>query len=579
MTDRQKKLEAIRLKREGRDMLVITDSEQFIKSFQEEIDNLKNTLGKGVELSNLEEILKQLEVINELQEPLKEIKKAVESIPKAPDFPKSIKVDGLSDIIKVLSDKIENHEVNVKWFDEKTASQIISELNGINQKLAEKAVQSLQNASDFTPVRRVVKVGERYFFDDNPTATAGGGGGSSSGSVQISGASGGVATVTNGKLDVNATTTIDTTGLATSAKQDTGNTSLASIDGKITAVNTGAVTISAALPAGNNNIGDVDVVSSALPSGAATAAKQPALGTAGTASSDVITVQGIASMTAIKTDGSGVTQPVSGTVTAAGAVADAASASGNPVPVGAIYESTLPTYTNGQRTTVHTGTRGSAHVQLMVPDSSTQVTFAAAADAAANPSVASRMETISRATVYNGSTWDRQRGSTTGTNVIGGLAHDAADTSANQPTKVGGQARTTNPTAVADADVANFITDKVGRQITVQSIRDLKTTATITITASTSETDLFAAGGAGVFLDLYFVMVTNTSSTATEVAFKDAAAGTTRFTLSAPANDTRGYMIGESGGWPQNTANNKWTCTAADSVSSLLISAIVVKNV
>lgn len=49
-------------------------------------------------------------------------------------------------------------------------------------------------------------------------------------------------------------------GVATSAKQDTGNTSLASIDGKITAVNTGAVTISAALPAGTNNIGDVDVL-------------------------------------------------------------------------------------------------------------------------------------------------------------------------------------------------------------------------------------------------------------------------------------------------------------------------------
>lgn len=53
-----------------------------------------------------------------------------------------------------------------------------------------------------------------------------------------------------------------------------------------------------------------------LPSGAATAAKQPALGTAGSASSDVLTVQGISSMTALKVDGSAVTQPVSGTVTA-----------------------------------------------------------------------------------------------------------------------------------------------------------------------------------------------------------------------------------------------------------------------
>jgi hypothetical protein len=57
----------------------------------------------------------------------------------------------------------------------------------------------------------------------------------------------------------------------------------------------------------------VSAASLPLPSGASTAAKQPALGTAGSASSDVISVQGIASMTALKVDGSGVTQPVSGT--------------------------------------------------------------------------------------------------------------------------------------------------------------------------------------------------------------------------------------------------------------------------
>ncbi|HQR17691.1 MAG TPA: hypothetical protein PK948_04955 [Gemmatimonadales bacterium] len=60
----------------------------------------------------------------------------------------------------------------------------------------------------------------------------------------------------------------------------------------------------------------VSAASLPLPSGASTAAKQPALGTAGTASSDVITVQGITSMTPLKVDNSGVTQPVSGTVAA-----------------------------------------------------------------------------------------------------------------------------------------------------------------------------------------------------------------------------------------------------------------------
>lgn len=60
----------------------------------------------------------------------------------------------------------------------------------------------------------------------------------------------------------------------------------------------------------------ISAASLPLPTGASTSAKQPALGTAGSASSDVLTVQGIASMTALKVDGSAVTQPVSGTITA-----------------------------------------------------------------------------------------------------------------------------------------------------------------------------------------------------------------------------------------------------------------------
>jgi hypothetical protein len=51
-----------------------------------------------------------------------------------------------------------------------------------------------------------------------------------------------------------------------------------------------------------------------LPTGAATAAKQPAPGTAGTASADVITVQGAASMTALKVDGTGGSFPISGSI-------------------------------------------------------------------------------------------------------------------------------------------------------------------------------------------------------------------------------------------------------------------------
>lgn len=67
----------------------------------------------------------------------------------------------------------------------------------------------------------------------------------------------------------------------------------------------------------------VSAASLPLPSGASTAAKQPSLGTAGSPSSDVLTVQGATSMTALKVDGSAVTQPVSdggGSITVDGTV-------------------------------------------------------------------------------------------------------------------------------------------------------------------------------------------------------------------------------------------------------------------
>lgn len=105
------------------------------------------------------------------------------------------------------------------------------------------------------------------------------------------------------------------TGASTSAKQDTGNTSLGSIDTKLTDVAT--QTTLALIKAKTDNL---DTALSGIKTGTdkiisapATAAKQPALGTAGTASTDVLTVQGITSMTPLKVDGSGVTQPVSGT--------------------------------------------------------------------------------------------------------------------------------------------------------------------------------------------------------------------------------------------------------------------------
>lgn len=169
--------------------------------------------------------------------------------------------------------------------------------------------------------------------------------------------------------------------------------------------------------------------------------------------------------------------------------------------------------------------------------------------------------------------WDN--GASDGASVSGDVAHDSVD--AGEPIKIGGKARTAQPTAVAASDRVDAMFDIYGRQVKIGALREMKGSQITTITSSTSETTCVTAD-ATYKLDVYAVFVTNTSATATEVSFKDSTAGTTRFTLSVPANDMRGFCLPVDAGHLQNAANNNWTATCADSVASIIITAFFVKN-
>jgi hypothetical protein len=153
--------------------------------------------------------------------------------------------------------------------------------------------------------------------------------------------------------DAGGTLTVD--GTVTAAQATAAN-----LNATVVGTGTFAVQVSSALPAGNNNIGDVDVASSALPTGASTLAEQQtqttalgtlltsanfaaAFGTAGTADTQVMSVQGIASMTPVQVSqatASNLNATVVGTgtfaaqVTAVGTVADDGTTPGAPVMVG-----------------------------------------------------------------------------------------------------------------------------------------------------------------------------------------------------------------------------------------------------
>lgn len=95
-----------------------------------------------------------------------------------------------------------------------------------------------------------------------------------------------------------------------------------------------------------------------LPTGAATAAKQPAIGVAGTSSTDVTTVQGIAGATPVI---------VSGTVTATNASISLnnTTASLSSTQIGGVYNSITPTMASGQMAPVQLDLNGNQKVNLI----------------------------------------------------------------------------------------------------------------------------------------------------------------------------------------------------------------------
>lgn len=235
---------------------------------------------------------------------------------KAPRTDNKTKIQDFSKLLKAVSD---NKPLPVNIDLRKLEKAVVN----IEQYISDQSQPSDQGAENYQPVRRVIKVGNRFIFDDN-FSNAGGGGGSSGGGttdgltdaqlratpVPVSGSfyqatqpvsaaslplPAGASTSANqitlighvdgieGSVDgietlvgtTNTTlTTIDgrvdgleTLVTSTNTKLDTANTSLGTLDNAISG-NEMQVDVVASLPAGTNNIGDVDVLSlPALPAG------------------------------------------------------------------------------------------------------------------------------------------------------------------------------------------------------------------------------------------------------------------------------------------------------------------------
>lgn len=217
--NREDKLAKLNQKKQASEMVILTNGTPFVEAFISVVDDFKKTVGLGVDI-NAEELVEQLSKIesfvpaleevaqavakvhfpdvnvnvpdtielNGLETATNEIKQAIELLheikkQKAPDITvqvESISKTNVSEISKSLDTNIKKLLLTTNKQYEDIQKTVLEKLDAIvktiNKNIVKKEVQQGQNASEFTPVRRVRAIGNKLVFDDDAWGGSSGGG-------------------------------------------------------------------------------------------------------------------------------------------------------------------------------------------------------------------------------------------------------------------------------------------------------------------------------------------------------------------------------------------------------------------
>lgn len=440
------------------------------KDLTENFKTLREILESGLNVTNIKDIKQAKEII----------------VSNLKDIPKPIVNTTKTEIPKWLAS-----EKSVKTLNN-SVMRVVQALIDL-----EANIKPSQDPEEFVPFRRVIRQGNRLVFDDTDWANRGGGGGSGGGSTdgltdaQLRAAPVDV-TLTTGDIEIGAVELKNGTD-DTRATVTAGNA--LKVDGSaVTQPVSGTVT---ATPSGTQN---VDVTANTI--GLATSANQLPDG-------HNVTVDNGAGASAVNIQDGGNSITVDGTVTASnisGDVASGSADSGNPVKVGAKYNATQPTFTDGQRADMQVDSRGNLRMGLYANNTQTTASFKADnADTDATSATANKLGVMSRGTVFNGTTWDRQRGNATdGTLVNLGANNDVTVTG----TVTANLSATDNAVLDnIDANTAPTTGLNTGRKVvttagTAVALATSTTCKWVQITAETDNTDLIVVGDSGVIASL-----------------------------------------------------------------------------
>lgn len=165
-------------------------------------------------------------------------------------------------------------------------------------------------------------------------------------------------------------------------------------------------------------------------------------------------------------------------------------------------------------------------------------------------------------------------GALTSAVVVGSVVSDAVD-DGSAPVKTGGIAHTSLPTAVSDGDSVSQSYDKLGRGLVRMQMRESLVTAYASLTNGT-ETTLATADAAG-YLDLVYVLASNTSTAAQQVDLRAVSGGNIVVSLMVPASGTAGVSLPAP--MPQDATGNAWTADLGDVTNSTVyVSALFTKE-
>ena len=165
-----------------------------------------------------------------------------------------------------------------------------------------------------------------------------------------------------------------------------------------------------------------------------------------------------------------------------------------------------------------------------------------------------------------------------GTNSIAtGSTRDAGGSVPASPTYIAGQARTSLLTN-NNSWIAGLTTDLNNRLVvTNETIRELKSDSTVTLSNTTAETTMVAAI-ASVKNDLTGLVISNSSASSTFIEIRDTTGGTVRAKIFVPANSCISIPINNAN-VKQSAANTNWTAKCLTAVTEINIFVTYVRNI